>query len=90
MIPAGTIHALGPGLLVYEVQETRISPTGCVTGTASQSGRTLHIEQSIRVIDPDLRPQIFSAGDQNNVTDLVSCEYFKLEKMIPEMGDIRH
>jgi mannose-6-phosphate isomerase len=50
---ARTIHALGPGLFVYEVQQTsdftyRIYDWGRPQG----AGRVLHVEQAIRASDP--------------------------------------
>ncbi len=83
LIPAGTIHALGPGLLVYEVQESSdITYRVFDWNRPASAGRKLHIEQSIRVIDPSLRSQIHSSTDAAGAK-LVSCDYFTLEKIVP-------
>lgn len=58
MLP-GTLHALGPGLLLYELQQTSdITYRVYDWGRPLTGGRQLHIEQSLAVIDPDSRPQL--------------------------------
>ena len=81
-MPAGTLHALGPGFLIYEVQQTSdITYRVFDWNRPASAGRALHIEQAVAVTDPrrtghiqrasDLRP-----GDQHT---LVQCPYFTLE-----------
>ena len=83
LIPAGTIHALGPGLLVYEVQESSdITYRVFDWNRPARAGRKLHIEQSIRVIDPSQRSQIQSSVGTASAK-LVSSDYFTLEKIVP-------
>src|ERR1043165_9632347 len=49
-MPAGTLHALGPGLLVYEVQQTSNWTYRVYDwGRPASEGRPLHIEKSIKV-----------------------------------------
>jgi mannose-6-phosphate isomerase len=83
-MPAGTLHALGPGLLVYEVQQTsdwtyRVYDWGRPT----TEKRPLHIEKSIRVTSSDLAAPSIPMPDSANDTrhTLVQCEYFKLEML---------
>jgi mannose-6-phosphate isomerase len=84
LIPAGTIHALGPGLLVYEVQESSdITYRVFDWNRPASQGRALHIEPSIAVIDPDIRVQVHSSDKSACEEPLVSCEYFHLEKISP-------
>jgi mannose-6-phosphate isomerase len=81
-MPAGTMHALGPGLLIYEVQQTSdITYRVWDWNRPASAGRALHIEQSITVTDPaaagdvrNLRPMLDPDAQQ-----LVSCPYFTLE-----------
>ncbi len=83
LIPAGTIHALGPGMLVYEVQESSdITYRVFDWNRPASAGRKLHIEQSIRVINPTLSARIQSSTDAAE-TKLVTCDYFTLEKIVP-------
>jgi len=82
LIPAGTIHALGPGLLVYEVQESSdITYRVFDWNRPASTGRKLHIEQSIQVINPTLHSEVRPAGEGGST--LVTCEYFTLEKIVP-------
>lgn len=81
-IPAGTVHALGPGLLVYEVQQTSdITYRVFDWNRPASAGRKIHIEQSLAVLDPTalgnpLAGRSFSDGTQEC---LVQCPYFKLD-----------
>ena len=81
-MPAGTLHALGPGLLIYEVQ-----PTSDWTyrvydwGRPQTEKRPLHIEKSIAVTRVDSRTLIIPMPDCRDGTQqtLLECEYFTLE-----------
>jgi len=81
-MPAGTLHALGPGLLVYEVQQTSDWTYRVYDwGRPQTEKRPLHIEKSIQVARADSRAPILSmpeCGDGAQQT-LVECEYFTLE-----------
>ncbi len=51
-VPAGTIHALGPGLLVYEVQQTADLTYRIYDWDRPViDGRTLHVEKARKVVD---------------------------------------
>ena len=79
-MPARTIHALGPGLLVYEVQQTSdITYRVFDWNRPLTAGRELHIEKSLAVIDPNLRGQIRPASQAGE--SLVRCDYFELERL---------
>lgn len=82
-MPAGTIHALGPGLLVYEVQQTSDLTYRVFDWNRPQtSGRVLHIEKSIAVTNPQSRGQITRHGNFINTTaSLVECPYFHMEML---------
>jgi mannose-6-phosphate isomerase len=80
-MPAGRIHALGPGILLTEIQQTsdvtyRIYDWDRVD--ANGKGRELHTEQALAAIDynvySDYRTR-YSARI-NETTELVSCPYF--------------
>lgn len=86
-IPAGTVHAIGAGLLVAEIQQAsdttfRIYDWGRVE--ANGQPRTLHIKQSLDVID-------FESGPVSPITPvpmtdaaaaftLVDCNKFTLQR----------
>ncbi len=85
-IPAGTVHALGAGLLVAEVQQTsdttfrlfdwdRLGPDG--------QPRPLHVDQALEVIDFSRGPveaQTPMATDQPGLSRLVHCDKFTLDR----------
>lgn len=86
-IPAGTVHAIGAGLLVAEIQQAsdttfRIDDWGRLE--ANGQPRTLHISQSLDVIDFESGPvspvtPVPLAGDAAAVT-LVDCNKFTLRR----------
>ena len=81
MLP-GTLHALGPGLLVYELQQTSdITYRVYDWDRPLTGGRQLHIEQSLAVIDPDSRPQVQPLPHLSNGEALTICQssYFTLQ-----------
>ena len=91
LMPAGTLHALGPGLLVYEVQQTsdwtyRVFDWGRI----ASNKRPLHIEKSIHVTRADFTAPITrmpDAGDGTRHT-LAQCDYFTLEMLSAEANVI--
>ncbi len=91
-IAPGTIHALGPGLLIYEVQQTSDLTYRVYDWDRPTTGtRKLHIEESIAVLDPDAGgnvipedPEPASPGRK----ELVSCKYFTLELITGFSGSV--
>lgn len=81
-MPAGTLHALGPGLLIYEVQQTSDWTYRVYDwGRPQTEKRPLHIEKSIRATRPDFTAPIVpmpAYGDGTSHT-LVGCDYFTLD-----------
>jgi len=89
-LPSGTVHALGAGIFAAEVQTpsdttyrvfdfNRIDPS---TGKL----RKLHVQEALDCIDFSGKPEApvkrsHVAGVFTTVTQLVSCDYFKLEKV---------
>ena len=75
-IPANTIHALGPGVLVYEIQQASdITYRLYDWGRRGLDGqpRELHIEKSLRVADLESLPQV----RQPETELLVDGQYFR-------------
>jgi mannose-6-phosphate isomerase len=80
-LPAGTIHALGPGALIYEIQQSSdITYRVDDWGRPASAGRALHIEQSIRSAKAALRPvPVQAPAPPDGETSLVvMCPYFRL------------
>ncbi len=84
LIRAGTAHALGPGLLIYEVQQTSdITYRVYDWDRPPSAGRQLHIQQSLRVIDPALRSNVVSqpALETGSAVTLAQSDYFVLRQV---------
>jgi mannose-6-phosphate isomerase len=81
-IRAGTVHALGPGLLLYEVQQTSDITYRVFDWNRPQTAsRQLHIEKSLAVSNPEmtgLATPLPTLKDGDAKT-LVACEYFTLD-----------
>ena len=95
VIPAGTVHALGAGVLVYEVQQPseitwRLDDWGRVG--ADGRPRERHLDAGARAIKPGLRPSLTSGaawfGGPGERVLLAACRYFALE-WISLSGDER-
>lgn len=79
-IPSGRLHAIGAGLLIYEIQQN--SDTTYRVFDWNRPGidgksRDLHVEESLRCIDfGDVEPTLDEARDAL----LCECEHFRLER----------
>jgi mannose-6-phosphate isomerase len=85
-IPAGTVHALGAGLLVAEIQQASDTTFRLYDWNrvgADGKSRELHIDQALDVIDFDRGPvdaQSPQPTDQPHVQRLVDCDKFLLDR----------
>lgn len=86
-IPSGRLHAIGAGLLIYEIQQN--SDTTYRVFDWNRVGldgrpRDLHVEESLRCIDfHDVEPSM----DEPDGTFLCECEHFRLERHALESGN---
>jgi len=83
-MPAGTLHALGPGLLVYEVQQTSDWTYRVYDwGRPATEKRPLHIDKSIRATRADFAALVMPppATDDGTRNLLVESNYFTLEML---------
>jgi mannose-6-phosphate isomerase len=85
-IPAGTVHALGAGLVVAEIQQAsdttyrlfdwnRVGPDG--------QPRALHVEQALAVVDDTrgpVEPQRPQRAGATGIERLVTCDKFVLDR----------
>lgn len=82
LIPAGTLHALGPGLLLYEIQQdSDITYRAYDWGRPQSAGRNLHIEESVQVTTTDgpldlVRPRIDA---DTGIARAIECPKFVLD-----------
>jgi mannose-6-phosphate isomerase len=82
LIPAGTLHALGPGLFIYEIQQASDTTYRVYDWDRPQTaGRKLHIEESIEVTAPvgplSLRTPETGAGTASACA--IECDKFELQ-----------
>lgn len=97
LIPAGTIHALGAGVMVYEIQQpSDITFRLDDWGRVDEHGRPreMHIRQGLEVAQPAYRPapiEPIRLGDRRVDRHLlVACHYFALERLrIPVGGSVQ-
>ena len=83
-VPAGTVHAIGSGLLIAEIQQSsdttfRLFDWDRVDAEGNR--RPLHIEQALQATDYSLGPvevQPKTPTEIERVFELVSCEHFKM------------
>ena len=84
-IPAGTVHALGAGLVIAEIQQAsdttyRLFDWNRVD--ASGNSRPLHIAQSLEVIDETSGPvdPVAITVEESGLETLVNCDKFVLRR----------
>lgn len=80
-VPAGTIHAIGPSLLIYEVQQTSDLTYRIYDWDRPQTGgRTLHVEKARAVVNPAAEVRLVRpSGEPRQV--LAHSLYFTLERI---------
>lgn len=84
-LPSGTVHALGAGVLVAEVQTP--SDTTFRVFDWGRKGRELHVSQALECIDFGPAPQAARLAKGKGSARLVSTEFFRLyEAVLPAGG----
>jgi mannose-6-phosphate isomerase len=89
-VPAGTLHALGPGLLIYELQQT--SDTTYRVYDWERMGldgkpRELHLDKALACTHFEVQPtakiayQMTELAEGVEVAELVRGQYFALDKV---------
>ena len=90
-VPAGTVHAIGEGVLLAEIQQSsdltfRLYDWGRVG--IDGNPRPLHVDQAVRCIDFDRGPvnplvPVHLTNTGSNTDELVRCEYFVMQRHQP-------
>jgi mannose-6-phosphate isomerase len=87
-LPSGTIHALGAGILLAEVQTPSDTTFRVFDFNRLENGkpRQMHVEQALECIDFSGAPEpeqkrSHAGGFFTTVTRLVTSEFFKIEKV---------
>lgn len=85
LVSAGTLHAIGPGVLAYEIQQpSDITYRVDDWGRPPSAGRPLHIEQSLVCADPGpWTGRVRSSAGTEPRGLLVDSEHFVLEYLRP-------
>ena len=81
-IPSGTLHALGPGLLLYELQQSSDTTFRVYDwGRPASAGRRLHIKESVAVADPDKGAVVYPPPSLEGTASArtLSCHCFDLD-----------
>ncbi|MEX2187926.1 MAG: type I phosphomannose isomerase catalytic subunit [Pirellulales bacterium] len=95
-IPAGTLHALGGGIVVAEIQQASDTTFRLFDwNRVGQDGkpRTLHVEQALGVIDEQrgpVFPQTPRPTGEAGVEALVACDKFVLDRRTIESAHVLH
>jgi len=90
-IPAGTIHALGPGLLLFEVQQSSDTTYRVFDwNRPATKERPLHIEKSLAVANPKATSKLLPLPElaDGSRKNLISCPYFNLETLAAQLNSI--
>ena len=87
-VPAQTVHAIGPGIVLAEVQQQsnltfRLHDWGRVG--ADGKPREIHVEESLACIDFERGPvnpvvPVRLASENHQAEELVSCDYFVIRR----------
>ena len=86
-IPAGTVHALGQGLLVAEIQQSSNTTFRLFDWNrvgADGKPRELHLERGLAVTDFErgpVQPQIPESTEQVHVRRIVECDKFVMDRL---------
>ncbi|MDZ7677570.1 MAG: hypothetical protein U5K29_03350 [Acidimicrobiales bacterium] len=79
-VPAGTVHAIGGGLTLFELQQS--SDTTYRLFDWGRTGRELHLDEGLGCADLAPAPETRApARSSHGVTRLVECPYFSIERI---------
>lgn len=91
-INPGIVHALGPGLLIYEVQQTSdITYRVYDWGRLETETRKLHIDKAVEVSNPNAMALVVESPEMNDgeMQTLTQCQYFNLDEILVEEKTVR-
>ncbi|HOO61811.1 MAG TPA: class I mannose-6-phosphate isomerase [Bacillota bacterium] len=89
-IPSGTLHAIGPGIVIAEVQQnSTITYRVFDFDRVDEDGNTreLHVDDALAVLKPicmptHSRPKIVEENEKFQLHELVTCDYFDVYRYI--------
>ncbi len=82
-VPAGTVHAIGKGIVLAEIQENSDTTYRFYDWDRNEEGPALHIDESLRVfsgkrIEQPKVPSVVLHHEQFDERFLAACQYFAL------------
>ncbi len=94
-IPAGTVHAIGKGIVLAEIQQTSdLTYRIFDYNRKDENGveRDLHTEMALDVIKYEVvtHPKVAYSAQKNQVTPLVDCNYFTTNMILFDQPLTRH
>jgi mannose-6-phosphate isomerase len=85
-VPAGTVHAIGGGLLLFELQQS--SDTTYRLYDWGREGRELHLDEGLAVTDlGPAAPQAPVRTLDDGAERLVECDHFVIDRVTLAAGD---
>lgn len=91
-VPPGCIHAIGPGVLIFEVQQSSDLTYRLFDWNrreADGSSRELHLEKGLEVLDPGQRPDKSQGGEGHPIRPLCQMDTFRIERWFVESEMVR-
>lgn len=82
-VPAGTIHAIGPGAFVYEIQQP--SDITYRVWDWGRTDRAIHVEQTRRVARPDARGAVKHVAAEAQLAVVAASPHFTARQVV--LGD---
>lgn len=93
LIAPGTIHAIGPGLLIYEVQQNSdITFRVYDWDRPTDGGRKLHIDESIEALNPNQKGEVKrfdETAPSTPIKTLVVSEFFSLTMLHGKNSNVK-
>lgn len=89
LVPAGTLHAVGPGLLLYELQQpSDLTYRADDWGRPATPERPLHIAETLAAWQPGAQPVLgrAAAAAPTGREELVRCRHFVMERLHTRRG----
>lgn len=81
-IPAGTVHAIGPGVLIYEVQQmSDVTYRLYDWGRPQSAGRALHVRESLLVLERLGLLSAVASTPADADAPLIECPFFTLTRL---------
>ncbi len=83
-VPPRTLHAIGPGAFLYEIQQpSDLTLRASDWGRPSRPDRPLHIDETLRLVDVASHAEVLSHDDDGHA--VLTTDRFRLEVVVAEV-----